>query len=310
MISIITPTNKYNDCFEITFLSVMAQTYKDFEWVLLDNSPDGYLRECVDRMKSHFKQYSDMFNKIRIYRDTLIGQPIGYYKNKLVELTRCSENDYILCLDHDDYLVSTALEDINGCELKYKDKIDCIIGDFSYSFSSVKNNSVEVSFDCEYSRMMGFDYKVTTGNRINIGDFISDEVKSYTAYGYDMAKYSPIIYPHPKAIKKHWLHTPIFKFYEGHRYEDDGLQVGFIPLLLNIGWIARPTVIYNFVAKDGNFTNYSKKGYTDYEDISKHWKIENARYMAFGAFNYFYREEDKKITFYRYDDFLKKEKQI
>ena len=57
MISIITPTNRFGKCFEITFLSVITQTYKDFEWVLLDNSPDGYLAETVERLKINYHQY-------------------------------------------------------------------------------------------------------------------------------------------------------------------------------------------------------------------------------------------------------------
>ncbi len=308
MISIITPTNRFGKCFEITFLSVITQTYKDFEWVLLDNSPDGYLAETVERLKINYHQYSDMFNKIKVYRETLLHQPIGYYKNKCVELSSCGENDYILCLDHDDYLVTTALEDISGCDMKYKDKIDCICGDYSCCYSLIKEKELEISFNCKYNRMVGFNYKIASDNQINIGNEINDKVSSYTAYGYDISKYTTIMLPHPKAIRKHWLHTPIFRFYEGHKYEDDGLQIGFIPLLLNIGWIARPTVIYNIVEDNGEIMNCSKRGYPDIESITNHWKIENARSMAFGAFNYFYRDEDKYREFYRYDDFLKKEK--
>ena len=40
MISIITPTNKLMKYFDSTIDSVMAQTYDDFEWVILDNSID------------------------------------------------------------------------------------------------------------------------------------------------------------------------------------------------------------------------------------------------------------------------------
>ena len=307
MISIITPTNKLTPFFSYTFTCVMCQTYKDFEWVILDNSPEGYVKSFFDKYKTEHPEYNDMYSKVKIFREYLLGKSVGYYKNKCVELTTCKDNEYILVYDHDDFMANTTLEDIAGCDRKYKEKIDYITGDLTFGTCLDDKNEFYIENEDAYKTIYGFDMKTYTNeNTVEAGVLKADKVVSATMYGYDIERYDNILLPHPRAIKKHWLNTPIFRFYEGQRYEEDGLQIALAPLILNIGWIARPTVFYVVHTVEGEAINASKCGYKDFIDVKNHYKILSCRKLLYAAFSFFYSDKDKKRKFFRYEDFPKK----
>lgn len=80
--------------------SILSQTLNDWEWVILDDSPD----------ENHFKFLKDTLkdNRIRIYsRDKNSGN-IGNVKNEVIGLCR---GKYILELDHDDEITENVLQE-------------------------------------------------------------------------------------------------------------------------------------------------------------------------------------------------------
>ena len=306
MISIITPTNKLVPTFEHTVLCVLNQTYKDFEWVILDNSVDGYVKEVLETYRANYPQYSDMFNKIKVYREYNLNKPVGYYKNKCVEYTTCKANEYVLVYDHDDFMVNTTLEDIAGCDRKYKEKIDYITGDLLFADCFDSTGTLKICDELEYDGMRGLNKKMYRVEApIKMGLATLKDCLSCTVYGYDFNQFMTILIPHPRAMKKHILETPLFEFYEGQQYEEDGVQITYAPLMLNIGWIARPTVIYAVhFDENNNPVGASKRGFKNLQDRKKHHEIINARCLAFTAFNQFYKGEQTYREFYRYEDFL------
>lgn len=307
MISIITATNKLTPTFTYTFNCVMAQTYKDFEWVILDNSPDGYVKPFFEEYKKTYPNYKENFDKVKIFREYRLGEPVGYYKNKCVEYTTCKANEFIVVYDHDDFMVNTTLEDIAGCERKYKEQVDYICGDLLFAYCDDKTKELAFETEQGYNNFSGFDYKIyTTEEPLNIGGLMANKVVSTTFYGCNIEDYAIFMPTHPRIIKKHWLQTPMFDFYEGHGYEEDGIQIALAPVMLNVGWIARPTVIYTIHISDGQMINASKRGYSKLEDKKNHMLIENVRYMIMAAFNFFYSAKDRQIKFLRYEDFPKK----
>lgn len=307
MISIITATNRQNPTFIHTVNCVMAQTYKDFEWVILDNSVNGYVKPFFEAYKQKYPQYSENFNKIKIFREYQLGKPVGYYKNKCVEYTTCKANEYVLVYDHDDFMTNTTLEDIAGCDRKYKEKVDYISGDLLFSYCNDDNNELILETEEGYNSFTGFDYMVyDSDDQIKLGDIVANGFTSVTFYGCNIGDFTTIMPTHPRAIKKHWLQTPMFDFYEGHNFEEDGLQIALAPLMLNVGWIARPTISYVIHVQNGEIINASKKGYSNFIDRKAHMCIDNARYMIFAAFNFFYSDKNKQIKFFRYEDFPKK----
>jgi glycosyltransferase involved in cell wall biosynthesis len=99
--SIFTTTyNSYNKIFR-AYKSLKWQTMNDWEWVIVDDSPD----------EEHFKFLKEQFlkdNKVRLYRRSQNSGSIGDVKNEAVSLCR---GKYVLELDHDDEILPNVLYD-------------------------------------------------------------------------------------------------------------------------------------------------------------------------------------------------------
>ena len=96
-------TSCYNSYNKITraYQSVKKQTFLDYEWVILDDSPDDF----------HFDFLRKMFQndpKVRLYRRQNNSGNIGNVKNEAVSLCR---GQYVLELDHDDEILPDVLKD-------------------------------------------------------------------------------------------------------------------------------------------------------------------------------------------------------
>jgi glycosyltransferase involved in cell wall biosynthesis len=110
--SIFTPVYKTGDRIRRTYESLSNQTFSNWEWVVVDDSPDedtwSILREISSsdyRVKLH-----------RIY--PLSGGNIGLSKNRAASLC---DGDWLVELDHDDALASNCLEICNDAILRYPD---------------------------------------------------------------------------------------------------------------------------------------------------------------------------------------------
>ena len=110
--SIFTSTYNTGERIKRTYESIVNQTFNDWEWVIIDDSPDddtwNILMEIKDndyRVKPH-----------RIY--PLSGGNIGLVKNRAAMLC---DGDWLVELDHDDVLTSQCLEISNDSILQYPD---------------------------------------------------------------------------------------------------------------------------------------------------------------------------------------------
>jgi len=122
-----------------TYESLKNQTMTNWEWVVLDDSPDELTWELL-------KEISNKDFRVKIHRVfPLTGGNIGLAKHRAAMLC---EGDWLIELDHDDGLISTCLETCNDAILKYPD------GKFLYT------NCCELFDDGE---MKHFDYD-WTGN--------------------------------------------------------------------------------------------------------------------------------------------------
>ena len=95
-----TSFNSYNKIIR-AYNSIKRQTLMNWEWIILDDSPDDdhfqFLRENLSR---------DC--RIRLYRRSENSGSIGNVKNEAVSLCR---GKYVLEMDHDDEILPTVLED-------------------------------------------------------------------------------------------------------------------------------------------------------------------------------------------------------
>jgi len=96
-------TTCYNSYDKIlrAYNSVLSQTLKDWEWVILDDSPDdAHFLFIKEKLKDE--------NRVRLYKRNQNSGSIGNVKNEAVSLCRGS---YLIELDHDDEILPYVLQD-------------------------------------------------------------------------------------------------------------------------------------------------------------------------------------------------------
>jgi glycosyltransferase involved in cell wall biosynthesis len=98
-------TTCYNSYQKIcrAYESIKRQTFLDWEWVILDDSPED----------EHFSFLKNVFSKdkrVRLYRRSENSKNIGNVKNEAVSLCR---GKYVLEMDHDDEILENCLTDAN-----------------------------------------------------------------------------------------------------------------------------------------------------------------------------------------------------
>ena len=111
--SIFTPTYKTpKSSIQRAYNSLCKQTYKNWEWIVLDDSPDDD-NETWDSLN----RISEKDSRVKVYRVTprSFGN-IGLVKNRAASF--CN-GEWLLELDHDDALISTCLEECKKASEKF-----------------------------------------------------------------------------------------------------------------------------------------------------------------------------------------------
>jgi len=99
--SVFTSCYKSYNKIERAYNGLKSQSLKDWEWILLDDSPED----------DHFiflRRFSKMDKRIRLYKRDSNSGNIGNVKNEAVSLCR---GKYVLELDHDDTILPNLLKD-------------------------------------------------------------------------------------------------------------------------------------------------------------------------------------------------------
>lgn len=110
--SIFTPTYKTGERIYRTYESLSNQTYTDWEWIIVDDSPD-------EDTWNNIQQISSQDFRVKPYKVTPISNGIvGLVKNRACHL---SEGEWLVELDHDDYLLPTCLEELDNASKKFPD---------------------------------------------------------------------------------------------------------------------------------------------------------------------------------------------
>ena len=130
-ITVFTPTYNRADVIENLYCSLQAQTFHDFEWLVID---DG----SIDNTKQLFEKWKKQENKF----------PIRYIysenKGKMKEINVAmdlAQGTLFFTVDSDDILVPEALEKIDCWEraMPYDESFCGLAGDSSYSLTKKKN---------------------------------------------------------------------------------------------------------------------------------------------------------------------------
>jgi glycosyltransferase involved in cell wall biosynthesis len=110
--SIFTPTYKTGERIKRTYDSLKSQSLTNWEWVVVDDSPDDDTWELLQEIAA-----TDYRVKLhRIY--PLSGGNVGLAKHRAAMLCK---GDWLVELDHDDYLTNDCLSTSNDAILTYPD---------------------------------------------------------------------------------------------------------------------------------------------------------------------------------------------
>jgi len=112
--SIFTPAYKIGERIFRAYESLKNQTYRNWEWIIVDDSPQTHLTTW-----GVLQGIAKEDHRVRIVRMMPnSGGNIGEVKNRAASM---SNGKWLLELDHDDALISTCLEEIVGAIHKYPD---------------------------------------------------------------------------------------------------------------------------------------------------------------------------------------------
>lgn len=126
LVSIFTPTYRTGDKFERAWRSVMAQTYRNWEWVIYDDSGDE------GRTADMISNYAAIEHRIRLIRTPRNLGVIGAVK---YNACMASRGELLVELDHDDRLTPDALAHLVQASRDFPDA-----GFFYSDFAEVDNN--------------------------------------------------------------------------------------------------------------------------------------------------------------------------
>lgn len=110
--SIFTPVYKTKERIRRTYESLVNQTWTNWEWVIVDDSPDDETWEIIQEFSK--KDYRVKPHKIF----PLSNGNIGLAKHRAAIIC---DGDWLVELDHDDALVNNSLETCNEAILKFPD---------------------------------------------------------------------------------------------------------------------------------------------------------------------------------------------
>ena len=101
LVSVFTPAFRSGDKIEKPFRSLLSQTYKDWEWVIVDDSDDN------GETFRNLSALAERDGRIRVYKEHKHSGRIGTVKRTACGLARGS---FLVELDHDDELTPNALK--------------------------------------------------------------------------------------------------------------------------------------------------------------------------------------------------------
>ena len=218
MITILTPTYNREKTLPIAYKSLLKQTVKDFEWLVIDDGSNDNTKTLVEKFISE--------NKI----------PIRYYYKKnggkhtaLNYGTKKSKGDLILILDSDDYLSKDAIELIHKYWKKYSNNPKICGMTF---LRNLKNPFYkEKLFDECVSNMI--DFKYNKGILADMCEVMRKDV--LLKYPYPTFKnerfLSEVIVTGEIAKKYDNAYIPIEIYYT--EYLEDGLSKNWFKLVVN-----------------------------------------------------------------------------
>lgn len=110
--SVFTPVYQTGERIRRTYQSLVNQTWTNWEWVVVDDSPD-------DETYNILKEIAEKDYRVKLHKIyPLSGGNVGLAKHRAASL---ADGDWLVELDHDDALTNDCLSTCNDAILKYPD---------------------------------------------------------------------------------------------------------------------------------------------------------------------------------------------
>jgi glycosyltransferase involved in cell wall biosynthesis len=162
LVTVFTPAYKSGDKILRPYHSLLTQTHKDWEWIIVDDSDDdgktfGELTKLAER---------DV--RIRVYKASQRSGRIGNVKREACDLGR---GEFLLEMDHDDELTPNALEDMVAAYHKHPE-VGFIYSDFAECFEDGQSFQYPAGWGLGYGSYReevhnGITYQVVNSPHIN-----------------------------------------------------------------------------------------------------------------------------------------------
>lgn len=268
MITILTPTYNRKKTLTRAYESLLNQTNKEFEWLVIDDGSTDDTNNLINNFINDNKISIRYFYKKNGGKHTALN--LG---------TKEAHGELILILDSDDYLSNNAVELVNEYWMKYKDN-EKICG---MTFLRKLNNPIykEKHFDECVSNMI--DFKYNDGNLADMCEIIRKDILIKYPYPvFENERFlSEVIVTGEIAKKYDTAYIPKEIYYT--EYLDDGLSLNWFKLVVNNPLGARANNLL-FMSKEFNFIIRIKNSIMfDVFSIIAHKKILGETKMKFSA---------------------------
>lgn len=206
------PTHKKRPLLYATIVSVFSQNYDDFEFVVVDASPDHYFLDEYNNLFENYgvmKRHADKKDKLKLVIPEN-GQNFPG-KMKMLGFKNCvQDNDFVVFLDHDDFLYADILKHVHNASVQYPNT-QMITS--QYTSMIYGNGSI-------YRNLATYAGGVVVGNTntITLCDVWFNFKKLQDIYD-NRHPYKASI--HPKILKKQVLRDHQFAFIEDTERMDD-----------------------------------------------------------------------------------------
>lgn len=122
MISILTPAHRILPWHNLRLINVCSQDFDDWEWLILDNSKDGIVKDYVDRFFTEMQgvYYPHCREKVKVLHEPKFADipfkdgKLGLMCNYLVGNASCSDNGFFVRLDYDDFFFDGFLKMVDA----------------------------------------------------------------------------------------------------------------------------------------------------------------------------------------------------
>lgn len=206
-ITIITPTYNRSSELKVLYNSLKKQSNKSFQWLVIDDGSTDDTSSYIEGCKK------ESYVSIHYLYNTNAGKMAA-----LLNGLKKVDTEYVICVDSDDYLESTAIEvmlnDLDAIEKLSKSDINGII--YPQNNESISSKWIDKKFE----KIMNFKYIHDIGETAIL--FKTDKVKSIDVKTYINEKFLSEEVLYNRLDDNGFMYVGKHRFYCS-KYREDGL---------------------------------------------------------------------------------------